>query len=116
MVPANAGPAVLNRPHSITADVEIPKGGAEGCLLSAGDVQGGFALYVQGGKLHYVYNYVGSQFFHAESNDGSSGRPSQAPLRVRDDRKARHREGQGRAWAGAALHRRASWSGRPMLR
>jgi len=68
MVPINAGPQVLNRPHSITADVEIPKGGAEGALVSAGDVQGGFAFYVQGGKLHYVYNYVGSEFFHIESN------------------------------------------------
>lgn len=68
MVPANAGPNVLNRPHSITADVEIPKGGAEGALLSAGDVQGGYCFYVQDGKLHYVYNYVGSSFFHVESN------------------------------------------------
>jgi arylsulfatase A-like enzyme len=68
MVPINAGPQVLNRPYSITADVEIPKGGALGALLSAGDVQGGFALYVQNGKLHYVYNYVGSEFFHVESN------------------------------------------------
>ncbi len=68
MVPINAGPSVLNRPHSITADVEIPKGGAEGALLSAGDVQGGFAFYVQNAKLQYVYNYVGSDFFHVESN------------------------------------------------
>jgi arylsulfatase A-like enzyme len=68
MVPVNAGPQVLNRPHSITADVDIPKGGAEGALLSAGDVQGGFSFYVQGGKLHYVYNYVGSNFTHIESN------------------------------------------------
>ena len=67
-VPANAGPVVLNRPHSITADVEIPKGGAEGALLSAGDVQGGYSFYMQDGKLHYVYNYVGSQFFHVESS------------------------------------------------
>jgi arylsulfatase len=67
-IPANAGPNVVNRPHSITADVEIPNGGAEGALLSAGDVQAGYAFYVQGGKLHYVYNYVGNQFFHAESN------------------------------------------------
>ena len=68
MVPINAGPTVLNRPHSITADVDIPKGGAEGALLSAGDVQGGFAFYVQNGTLQYVYNYVGSAFYHAESN------------------------------------------------
>jgi arylsulfatase len=67
MVPVNACPTVLNRPHSITADVEIPKGGAEGVLFSAGDVQGGFSFYVQNGKLQYVYNYVGSTFYHVES-------------------------------------------------
>jgi arylsulfatase A-like enzyme len=68
MAPANAGPNIMNRPFSITADVEIPKGGAEGVLLSAGDVQGGLSFYVQNGNLHYVYSYVGSQFFHIESN------------------------------------------------
>jgi arylsulfatase A-like enzyme len=68
MVPSNAGPNVLNRPHSITADVDIPAKGAEGALLSAGDVQGGFALYMQNGALHYVYNYVGSSFSHVESS------------------------------------------------
>jgi arylsulfatase len=50
MVPISAGPSVLNRPYSITADVEIPKGGSEGVLLSAGDVQGGFSFYVQDSK------------------------------------------------------------------
>ena len=68
MVPVNAGPNVLNRPYSLTADVDIPEDGAEGALLSAGDVQGGFSFYVQDGKLQYVYNYVGSHFFHVESN------------------------------------------------
>lgn len=68
MVPSNAGPTVLNRPHSITADVEVPTDGAQGVLLSAGDVQGGYTFYVQGQKLHYVYNYVGSNFYHIESN------------------------------------------------
>ena len=48
--------------------MDIPKGGAEGALLSAGDVQGGYCFYVQDGKLHYVYNYVGSEFYHVESN------------------------------------------------
>jgi arylsulfatase A-like enzyme len=68
MVPSNAGPNVLNRPYSITADVQIPKEGAEGVLLSAGDVQGGFSFYIQNGNLHHVYSYVGSDFFHIESN------------------------------------------------
>ena len=112
MVPANAGPVVLNRPHSITADVEIPKGGAEGCLLSAGDVQGGFALYVQDGKLHYVYNYVGSQFFHAESKDKVPEGRHKLRFEFEVDRQARHRQGQGRAGEGAALHRRQAGRGR----
>jgi arylsulfatase A-like enzyme len=67
-IPTNACPNVLNRPHSITAEVEIPKGGAEGVLLSAGDVQGGYSFYIQKGKLLYVYNYVGSSYYYVESN------------------------------------------------
>ena len=68
MVPGNAGPNMMNRPFSITADVDIPKGGAEGVLLCTGDGQGGFSFYMQNGNLHYVYSFVGSQFFHIESN------------------------------------------------
>jgi len=67
MVPANAGPSLFNRPYTITADAEIPSGGADGVLLCAGDVQGGLSFYMQNGKLHYVYSYAGSRFFHIES-------------------------------------------------
>jgi Sulfatase len=55
MVSINASPVVLNRPHSMTADVEIPKGDARGVLMSAGDVQGGYSFCVMNGMLHYVY-------------------------------------------------------------
>src|SRR4029079_15919533 len=40
-VPFSVAPRVLNRPHSITADVEIPAGGAEGVLLCQGANTGG---------------------------------------------------------------------------
>jgi arylsulfatase len=66
MIPPNAGPSVLNRPHTFTAEVDMAAG-VEGALISAGDVQGGFCFYVQDGKLHYVYNYVGARFSHIES-------------------------------------------------
>src|SRR5262249_40489593 len=66
-VPSNAGPSILNRAHSITADVEIPKGSAEGVLFCVGDVQGGFTFFVKDGKLHYAYNYVGSKYYNIES-------------------------------------------------
>ena len=50
-VPYFAAPKVLNRPHSITADVEIPADGAEGVLLCQGRPAGGYTLFVKDGKL-----------------------------------------------------------------
>jgi arylsulfatase A-like enzyme len=52
-------PRVLNRPHSITADVDIPAGGAEGVLLCQGSNGGGWSFYVKEDLLHYAHNYVG---------------------------------------------------------
>jgi arylsulfatase len=66
-VSASAGANVMNRPHSITADVEIPEGGAEGVIFSHGGSDGGYSLYMKDGLLHYVHNYVASDYFHVAS-------------------------------------------------
>jgi arylsulfatase len=68
-VPNFAAPRVLNRPHSITADVEIPEQGAEGVLLSQGTSAGGYSFFIKSGKLRYVHNYVGRQLLSVESED-----------------------------------------------
>jgi arylsulfatase len=62
-VPESVAAAVLNRPHSITAHLDIPKGGAEGVIVAMGSGLGGFVLFIQDKKLYYVYNYVASQEF-----------------------------------------------------
>jgi arylsulfatase A-like enzyme len=49
-----AAPKVLNRPHSITAEVEIPEQGAMGVLLSQGTAAGGYSFFIKDGKLRYV--------------------------------------------------------------
>jgi len=67
-VPVNAAPKILNRPHSITADVEVPSGGAEGVLISQGGIDGGYTFFVKDGKLQYLYSYVARTFYHVESN------------------------------------------------
>lgn len=67
-IPFFAAPRVLNRPHSITADVEIPEGGAEGVLLCQGTSAGGYSLFVKDGKLRYVHNYVGRAVYGVESD------------------------------------------------
>jgi arylsulfatase len=68
-VPTNAAVNTLNRPYSITVDAEIPASGAEGVLLSHGGNDGGFSFYLQGGKLHYAYNYVAETQYHLESKE-----------------------------------------------
>jgi arylsulfatase A-like enzyme len=68
-VPFNAGPRILNRTHSITAEVQIPAGGAEGVLISFGGTDGGVSFYVKDGKLHHMHNYVARDYLHVESQD-----------------------------------------------
>ncbi|MCD1294145.1 arylsulfatase [Methanocella sp. CWC-04] len=58
-VPERVAADVKNRSHSITAHVNIPKGGADGVLLAHGSVFGGYSFYIKDRKLHYVHNYVG---------------------------------------------------------
>lgn len=52
---------VKNRSHSITAELDIPQGGAEGVVICQGGRFGGWSLYTHEGRLHYSYNWVGLQ-------------------------------------------------------
>ena len=48
MIPENVAAKLLNKSHSLTADVEIPKGGAEGVLICHGGNVGGYTLVREG--------------------------------------------------------------------
>ena len=61
-VPTSAAPDLRNRSYTITADVDLPDGGAEGVLVAHGDWCSGYALYVQDGRLHHLYNWVGTRY------------------------------------------------------
>ncbi len=52
-------PHIYARSYTITADLEIPEKGAEGVIVAEADVMGGFSLYIQDGKLHYTYSFLG---------------------------------------------------------
>jgi arylsulfatase len=67
VVSTGAAPRLLNVPHSISVQAIVPKGGAEGVLLSMGGVDGGFVFYVKDGRLVYGYNYVAEQRFKVQS-------------------------------------------------
>ncbi len=66
-IPDNVAAKILNRSHSITAEVEIPKGGAEGVLICHGGNVGGYSFYVQNKKLYHLHNYVGNSEYLVES-------------------------------------------------
>ncbi|MFO0912759.1 MAG: arylsulfatase [Pirellulales bacterium] len=58
-----AAPQLLGKEHTITAHVDIPDGGAEGVLACSGGEFGGWALFVQEGKLRYDHNYLKVEHF-----------------------------------------------------
>ena len=56
-LPEPIGPQLFPRPHSITADLTIPKGGAEGVIACAGAFSAGWSLYIKDAKP--VFRYTG---------------------------------------------------------
>jgi arylsulfatase len=51
-------PHVYGTSYTIEADVAMP-GGVEGVIVANADFLGGFSLYVQDGKLHHTYSFLG---------------------------------------------------------
>ena len=63
--PASAAPSILNKGYTITAEVEIPQGGAEGMVVTHGGRFGGYGLFlskgdfgVGRGKVVFLYNLL----------------------------------------------------------
>ena len=68
-IPFSATPKSYNRPWSITAEVVIPQGGAEGVLLAHGGRTGGYTLFVKDQKLRFLYNFLNRDKFWLTSNE-----------------------------------------------
>jgi arylsulfatase len=56
-VPEGAAPDTKNKSYTITAEVEIPKGGAEGVLITQGGRFGGWGLLILDGKPEFNYAF-----------------------------------------------------------
>ena len=64
-VPASAAPRILDKSYTITAEVEIPEGGAEGMIVTEGGRFGGYGLFlskgefgVGRGRVVFLYNLL----------------------------------------------------------
>lgn len=53
-----ACPNLLNRSYTITAEIEIPKGGAEGVLVTDGGRFGGYGFYLLKGRPVFTWNLL----------------------------------------------------------
>ena len=71
-VPKGGAPSVIDRSYTITAEVEMPQGGAEGMLVTDGGRFGGYGLYILKGKPVFVYNFVNVERFRWEATDALS--------------------------------------------
>ncbi len=57
--PGSAGaPDLLDRSYTITADIEIPQGGAEGMLVTDGGRFGGYGFYLLKGQPVFTWNLI----------------------------------------------------------
>ncbi len=52
-VPASGAPDILNKAYTITAEVEIPEGGAEGMIVTQGGRFGGYGLFLSKGEFGF---------------------------------------------------------------
>jgi arylsulfatase A-like enzyme len=63
----NSVVSIKNKSFSVTADVDVPAGGAEGVIIAQGGRFGGWCLYAKDGKAKFVYNVLGIQEFPTEA-------------------------------------------------
>jgi arylsulfatase A-like enzyme len=54
---------IKNKSFSVTAEVDVPSGGAEGVIIAQGGRFGGWCLYAKDGRAKFVYNLLGLQEF-----------------------------------------------------
>ena len=50
---------IKNRSSKITAELDVPEGGANGVIISQGGRFGGWSLFMKDGKPSYTYNFLG---------------------------------------------------------
>ena len=60
-LPQGDSPLLLNTSYTVTAEIEVPEGGAEGMILTSGGRFGGYGFYILQGKPVWTWNMVDLQ-------------------------------------------------------
>ena len=96
---------VKNKSHSITAQVTVPEGGAEGVIISQGGAYAGWSLYLEGRPADVLLQPLRRPAVHTSRRHAGAGRRASGAHGVRL-RRRRPREGRH----GDALRRRRRMS------
>ena len=68
-LPQGDSPFLLNSSFTVTADIEVPEGGAEGIMLTSGGRFAGYGFYLLKGKPVWVWNLVDLERIKWEGSD-----------------------------------------------
>ncbi len=79
-IPVGNAPSLLNRDYTITAEVTILPGGADGMIATMGGRFGGYGLYLLNGKPVFVYNMLNLKHYRWEGGIGAEDWLAGAPL------------------------------------
>lgn len=71
-IPEGVAPDIKNKSWSLTAEVEIPEGGAEGVIATLGGLFDGWALYLLEGKPVFHYNFGNMSRYDIAGKDALS--------------------------------------------
>jgi arylsulfatase A-like enzyme len=71
-LPQGDSPLLLNTSYTITADIEVPTGGAEGMILTSGGRFAGYGFYLLKGKPVFLWNMVDLERIKWEGADALS--------------------------------------------
>jgi arylsulfatase len=69
-IPVGNAPDILDKDYTITAEITVPEGGAEGMIVTLGGRFGGYGLYLLKGKPVFVYNLLDLERFHWQGGVG----------------------------------------------
>ena len=69
-IPFSSAPSILDKDYTITAEITVPKGGAEGMIVTLGGRFGGYGMFLQKGKPVFAYNLLDMERFRWEGGVG----------------------------------------------
>jgi arylsulfatase A-like enzyme len=71
-IPIGNAPSILDKDYTITADITVPDGGADGVIVTLGGRFGGYALYLLNGKPVFDYNLLDLEHYRWEGGLGGA--------------------------------------------